>query len=319
MTRVAERAAAILALIAGLVLLSACRGEAESIVPGGDPARGAQAITRYGCPACHTIPGIRNADGVVGPPLFSWADRTYIAGLLHNDPGNLMRWVQDPQSILPGVAMPDMGVTDEDARDIAAYLFTLRRDRSPVQPDEATVPRDFFGGGRSEDQPVPFNHEWHAGDLDIDCRYCHTTVETSSYAGVPATEICVNCHAHLRAYEDLLAPVHDSYRTGEPIAWRRVNNLADFSYFDHSAHLNKGVPCVDCHGQVDQMPKIQRPYPLSMSWCLDCHREPEKHVRPREFVFVMDWEPSPDQLTVGRQIVEEYGIEEKTSCSICHR
>ncbi|HSJ56223.1 MAG TPA: c-type cytochrome, partial [Anaerolineae bacterium] len=171
-------AARSLAAILCLSLLLACVESTGTRVVGGDPSRGRDAIERYGCPACHTIPGIPDADGVVGPPLFFWADRVYIAGLLHNEPENLVRWIQDPQSVLPGVAMPDMGVTDEDARDIAAYLYTLSKTRRSLQAREPTVPREFFGAGRGEDQPVPFSHAWHAGDLAVDCRYCHTSVET---------------------------------------------------------------------------------------------------------------------------------------------
>jgi cytochrome c2 len=310
---------AVAAALVGLAMLAGCREVADNPVAGGDPARGAEVMAQYGCPGCHTIPGIRNAEGVVGPPLSFWADRVYIAGLLRNDPDNLIRWIQEPQVILPGGAMPNLGISREDARDIAAYLFTLRKGRSSLRTDEPAVPGGFWRQGRGVEQPVPFSHAWHAGDLGVDCRYCHTAVEISSFAGIPATEICMNCHGALRAYEQLLQPVHDSYRTGEPIAWVRVNNIADFSYFHHAAHLDKGVPCVACHGRVDQMHALERTVNQTMSWCLRCHRDPAGHVRPREFVFVMDWQPSPDQLTVGRQAVEEYGIEEKISCSICHR
>ncbi|HSJ53106.1 MAG TPA: c-type cytochrome [Anaerolineae bacterium] len=309
----------VVAAIAGLALLAACGEVAGTRVVGGDPSRGAQAITSYGCSGCHTIPGIRGAQGVVGPPLDFWADRVYIAGLLRNETDNLIRWIQDPQSILPGGAMPNMGVSEADARDIAAYLYTLRKDTSPLRADEPAFPGGVWSKGRGVDQPVPVSHAWHSGDLGLDCRYCHTAVETSSYAGIPATEICMNCHGALQAYDQLLLPVHESFRTGEPLAWKRVNDIADFAYFHHAAHLHKGVPCVACHGRVDEMTAIEPTHNLSMSWCLRCHRDPAPHLRPRELVFSMDWEPSPDQLTVGRQIVEEYQVEEKISCSICHR
>jgi hypothetical protein len=171
-------------------------------------------------------------------------------------------------------------------------------------------------------QPVPFSHEHHVGGLGIDCRYCHTTVETSSVAGVPATEICMNCHKQIWSRSGMLEPVRASFRTGEPLRWNRVYDLAGFVYFDHSIHVHKGVGCVTCHGRVDTMPLLWRANALQMGWCLDCHREPWRHLRPREAVFSMDWQPDEDQATLGPRLAKEYGVmdaRELTSCWTCHR
>ena len=171
-------------------------------------------------------------------------------------------------------------------------------------------------------QPVPFSHEHHVGGLGIDCRYCHTTVETSSVAGVPATEICMNCHKQIWSRSGMLEPVRASFRTGEPLRWNRVYDLPGFAYFDHSIHVNKGAGCATCHGRVDEMPLLWRANALQMGWCLDCHREPWRHLRPREAVFSMDWQPDEDQETLGRRLVRAYDIMDRahlTSCSVCHR
>jgi Cytochrome c7 and related cytochrome c len=171
-------------------------------------------------------------------------------------------------------------------------------------------------------QPVQFSHEHHVNGLGIDCRYCHTSVEESSFAGVPPTQTCMNCHSQIWADSPYLEPVRDSWRTGKPIAWTRVHNLADFVYFNHGIHVNKGVGCVTCHGRVDRMPLMWQEHSLLMEWCLECHRQPERFLRPREDVFRMDWEPPPDQLTLGRQLVKEYRIRSAavlTSCDTCHR
>jgi Cytochrome c7 and related cytochrome c len=171
-------------------------------------------------------------------------------------------------------------------------------------------------------QPVPFSHEHHVSGLGIDCRYCHLSVEVSSFAGIPATEVCMNCHSQIWADSSMLAPVRESFRTGQSIAWTRVHNLADFAYFNHSIHVHKGIGCVTCHGRVDRMPLMWQAASLQMEWCLECHRAPERFVRPVEHVFDMDWEPSEDQLTFGRRLVQEYNIASAdllTSCSVCHR
>src|SRR6266542_5213546 len=171
-------------------------------------------------------------------------------------------------------------------------------------------------------QPVPFSHQHHVAGLGIDCRYCHTSVETSSSAGIPPTYTCMSCHSHIWSDSPTLKPVRDSLATGQPIEWQRVHNLPDYVYFDHSIHVAKGVGCVTCHGRVDQMPLTWKTQTLHMEWCLGCHREPEKYIRPREQVFNMDWQPSEDQLALGRRLVQQYNIlpvAQLTSCSTCHR
>jgi hypothetical protein len=173
--------------------------------------------------------------------------------------------------------------------------------------------------GVARSQPVPFSHKHHVGDDGIDCRYCHTSVEDSSFAGIPSTKICMNCHSQIWADSPILAPVRESFRTGKSLEWTRVHNLPGFVYFDHSIHVHKGVGCVTCHGRVDQMPLMWREHSLYMEWCLECHRNPERFVRPREHVFSMDWQPPSDQLALGEKLVQQYKIETLTSCSVCHR
>src|SRR6266850_5362978 len=169
------------------------------------------------------------------------------------------------------------------------------------------------------EQPVPFSHEHHVGGLGIDCRYCHTTVENSSFANIPPTKTCMNCHSQIWNNAAMLEPVRESFRTGQSILWTRVHDLPDFAYFNHSIHVNKGVGCETCHGRVDKMPLTWQKASLQMEWCLDCHRHPEQYVRPREAVFQMGYEPPGDQETLGRQLVKEYKIQSLTSCSTCHR
>jgi Cytochrome c7 and related cytochrome c len=179
------------------------------------------------------------------------------------------------------------------------------------------------GVGVFRDQPVQFSHQHHVSGLGIDCRYCHTSVEKSSFAGIPQTEICMNCHSQIWTHSPMLEPVRESYRSGKPIdksiSWVRVHNLADFVYFDHSIHVAKGVGCVTCHGRVDRMPLTTQVASLHMEWCLECHRYPERYVRPRDKVFDMEWEPE-DQMSLGIRLVEQYQIRQNnTSCSVCHR
>jgi hypothetical protein len=171
-------------------------------------------------------------------------------------------------------------------------------------------------------QPVPFSHQHHVGVLGFDCRYCHTTVEKSAFAGLPPTKTCMNCHSQIWVGSDMLQPVRESYRSGEPLVWQRVHNLPEFAYFDHSIHVTKGIGCATCHGRVDQMPLMRQTASLQMEWCLECHREPERFIRPREEVFNMAWEAPGDQLAMGRRLLEEYHIRDVrslTSCSTCHR
>ncbi len=176
--------------------------------------------------------------------------------------------------------------------------------------------------GVPRSQPVPFSHKHHT-NMGIDCRYCHTSVEESHFANVPGTHVCMNCHNQLFTQADLLAPVRESWETGIPIKWVRVNDLPDHVQFNHAIHVNKGIGCTTCHGPVGEMPLMWRHEPLFMKWCLECHREPERFIRPREEVFNPHYEPPRDQLTLGRQLVEEYQVpvsdHRLTDCWICHR
>ncbi len=173
--------------------------------------------------------------------------------------------------------------------------------------------------GEAQPQPVPFSHKHHVSGIGIDCRYCHTSVENAAFAGIPPTETCMSCHSQIWASSEMLEPVRASLRDNQPIQWVRVHDLPSFVYFNHSIHIHKGMGCATCHGRVDQMPLMWKAETLTMSWCLDCHRAPEKYVRPREAIFDMTWEPPDDQLAQGRQLVEEYNIRSLTDCSVCHR
>jgi len=188
--------------------------------------------------------------------------------------------------------------------------------------------------GVARTQPVPFSHQHHVGGLGIDCRYCHTSVEVSSFAGIPPTKTCMNCHAQIWTSAEMLAPVRESFRTGTSLVWARANELPDFVYFDHSIHINKGVGCDSCHGPVDHMPLMYAENTLQMEWCLNCHRAPEKVLRPRAEVFNLHYEVSArspvkmdgqtftDQQTLGRYLVKKYrlrSVYDITSCDTCHR
>jgi hypothetical protein len=168
-------------------------------------------------------------------------------------------------------------------------------------------------------QPIQFSHERHVGGNGIDCRYCHTSVETSSFAGIPPTKTCMNCHAQIFKDSPFLELVRSSFRDDRSIEWTRVHDLPDFVYFNHSIHVNKGIGCSTCHGRVDLMPQLYQVQTLQMSWCLDCHRNPELYVRPRESVYQMTYRPPADQLALGKKLVAEYKIQSLTSCSTCHR
>jgi hypothetical protein len=175
------------------------------------------------------------------------------------------------------------------------------------------------GVGVALQQPVPFSHKHHVADAGLDCRYCHTSVEQAAFAGIPPTKTCMNCHTQLWADAPILEPVRESSRTGRPLEWVRVHRLADFVYFDHSIHVKKGMGCSTCHGRVDQMPLTWKTNTLYMEWCLECHRAPERFVRPRDQLFNMAYTPPPDQPALGRKLVADYKIERLTSCSVCHR
>ena len=189
------------------------------------------------------------------------------------------------------------------------------------------------------EQPIQFSHAHHAGGMGIDCRYCHTSVETSPFAGIPPTKTCMNCHSQIWANAPILEPVRASFRNDTPLRWIRVYDLPDFVYFSHQIHVKQGVGCATCHGRIDQMPLTLQATSLLMEWCLDCHREPEKYLRPREQVFNMAYEqPRADnpvtvrvdgadhtftnQLDLGRFLKRTYGVpawNHMTSCSVCHR
>jgi hypothetical protein len=173
--------------------------------------------------------------------------------------------------------------------------------------------------GVVRDQPVPFSHAHHVGGLGIDCRYCHTSVEKAAFAGIPPTKTCMNCHSQIWKDAPTLEPVRASFRTDTSLEWTRVHDLPDFVYFNHSAHVNKGVGCSTCHGRVDKMPLMWQQSSLLMEWCLECHRQPERFVRPKEEVFNIAYEPPADQLELGKELVKKYGIHTRTSCSACHR
>jgi hypothetical protein len=189
--------------------------------------------------------------------------------------------------------------------------------------------------GVAREQPVPFSHQHHVAGLGLDCRYCHVSVEVSNFAGIPPTKTCMNCHSQIWTNAPMLEPVRESYRSGRSLLWTRVNALPDFVYFDHSIHVNKGVGCKSCHGPVDHMPLMLAENTLQMEWCLNCHREPEKELRPRESVFDMTYEqPSTmkpvtvdgqkftEQLALGNYLKKQYHVRSPrdiTSCNTCHR
>ncbi len=171
----------------------------------------------------------------------------------------------------------------------------------------------------TREQPIQFSHERHVAGNGIDCRYCHTSVEDSRFAGIPPTKTCMNCHSQIFANSAFLEPVRASFRNNTPLQWTRVHDLPDFAFFDHSIHVNKGVGCTTCHGPVDTMPLMYQEKSLQMEWCLDCHRNPEQYVRPRDAVFRVDYVPPSDQAELGKRLVAEYQIQKLTSCSTCHR
>ena len=169
------------------------------------------------------------------------------------------------------------------------------------------------------EQPVQFSHRHHVKDDGIACRYCHTSVETSSFAGIPPTKTCMNCHSQIWPTAPILEPVRASFREDRPMQWTRVHDLPDFVYFNHSVHAKKGMGCETCHGRIDQMPLTLQQNTLQMDWCINCHRNPEQYVRPRGEVYTMGYKPPVPQSVIGPQLVTEYGIRGNTSCSTCHR
>ena len=174
--------------------------------------------------------------------------------------------------------------------------------------------------GYAPEQIVPFSHRLHAGELGIDCRYCHNTVELAAHAAIPPTQTCMGCHSAIHPESPKLAEVRRSFVSGEPVEWTRVHDLPDYAYFDHSAHVTRGVSCVSCHGRVDKMEVVYQHERLSMGWCLECHREPEKHIRDPKHVFDLAWKPADTtQIDLGRELRELNRINPSTDCSACHR
>ena len=183
------------------------------------------------------------------------------------------------------------------------YYFTPKYTRVGYQPS----------------QPVPFSHKIHVDQHGMDCRYCHSFVEKSSHSNLPSTATCMSCHRQIAADSPLLEPVRSSFKTTTPLQWTRVHDLPDFTYFDHSVHIKRGVGCASCHGRVDQMPLMRRHADLSMGWCLDCHRDPTPHLRPMGEVFNMAWEPPEDQTLTGKRLADARHIQVLEGCSYCHR
>lgn len=195
---------------------------------------------------------------------------------------------------------------------IAGALAFLYAYHNSAYMTNVDVPRE---------QPVQFTHEHHVAGLGIDCRYCHTSVEKSSFAGIPPTETCMSCHSQIWTNAAILAPIRESFRTGIPVKWTRVHDLPDFVFFNHSIHVAKGIGCESCHGRVDKMPLMWRANTLYMQWCLSCHRDPAKNIRPRDQIVTMGYKPTEDQAVLGPKLVNEYHVNVKqlTNCSICHR
>ncbi len=191
-------------------------------------------------------------------------------------------------------------------------IFTLMRSSWATKQDEFV------------EQPIQFSHAHHVGGMGIDCRYCHTSVEKSTFAGIPPTKTCMNCHSQIHTNAPILEPVRASFRNDTPLNWIRVNDLPDFVYFNHQIHVKQGVGCDTCHGPVDKMPLMYQAKPLLMEWCLSCHRAPENFIRPRAEVFNMNYRlpEGRTQRDLGLELKKEYniaGVEHMTSCSVCHR
>ncbi len=193
---------------------------------------------------------------------------------------------------------------------VAAGIFLWRLSSAQEPPIDVPVA-----------QNPPFSHKHHVAEVGIDCRYCHASVETSAFAGIPPTATCMNCHSQIFRDQQILKPVFASYRDNQPLHWRRIHHLQDFVYFNHSIHVAKGVGCSTCHGHVEQMALMWRVQSLEMEWCVDCHKAPERYLRPRDRVFDMDWEPPADQMVQGRALLAAYHVDVKRllDCSNCHR
>lgn len=178
------------------------------------------------------------------------------------------------------------------------------------------------GASRYVDQKVQFSHEHHVRGLGLDCRYCHTSVETSAFAGLPPTKTCMTCHSEIWRDAPMLQPVRESWRSQQPLHWKRVNNLPGYVFFNHSAHVQKGIGCSSCHGNIALMPLTMQAASLQMDWCLNCHRSPEKFLRPRDEEFNVDYRPPADQIALGKALAKKYHLLSRQmmeSCSLCHR
>jgi hypothetical protein len=186
---------------------------------------------------------------------------------------------------------------------LSAYLF------SPKVADT----------GYSPVQPVPYSHKLHAGDLGIDCRYCHSTVEKSAFAALPTAQVCMNCHAQVKKDSPLLQPIREAVATGKPVPWVHIHVMPGYVYFNHAAHVNSGVSCVTCHGRIDQMVRVGQAKPLNMAFCVDCHRNPAPNIRPVQFVTQLGWKPEGDPAAIGRELVARNHLQPPTNCSGCHR
>lgn len=216
-----------------------------------------------------------------------------------------------------------------------ANVFTKKANRVPLQlflaillvVGSLTLWLVYYGVpsyarvGYEPEQPVPFSHTLHSGQLGIDCRYCHTYVDRSEHSNVPATATCMNCHNQVLPQSVALAPVRESWASGEPIEWVRIHKTPDYVYFNHSVHVNRGISCVHCHGQVNQMDEVYHAKTLSMGFCLECHRNPEEYIRPNEEVYNLDWEAESEvaQLEMGTQLAHDWRVNPPISCSGCHR
>ncbi len=171
-------------------------------------------------------------------------------------------------------------------------------------------------------QPVPFSHAIHADQLGLDCRYCHSYVEKAAHSNVPSTQTCMNCHSQIKQNSPRLALVRESYKSGKPIEWVRIHKAPDYVYFNHSAHVNRGVSCVSCHGKINEMAVVYQDQPQSMSWCLDCHRAPENHLRPLQYITNLNWKPEDigtTQKQLGQELKDRWGVKPPVTCNGCHR
>lgn len=211
------------------------------------------------------------------------------------------KWTNNlPRNIIIGALLAGTAVTAG-----VTYYFTPKYTRVGYQPI----------------QPVAFPHSVHVAQLGIDCRYCHNGVEKSWYSNIPATSVCMNCHNQVLKDDDRLAVVRESYASGKPIPWVQIHKLPDYVYFNHSVHVNRGVSCVECHGQINHMDEVYHAKPLSMSFCLDCHRDPARHLRPLDKITDLDWKPVDEatQLKNGTAFVHDWKVQSLQNCSTCHR